>query len=245
MVVKERPSRLKKRDGGGVFNGRLGTLRKEGTTMRRICARIIGVVVFVISLVPTVYGNEMEAVASGDGGDPTAVLLVEQGEQLMRSGNQMEGALASFEMAIGVDPELSKAYLQASAAASQLGDNEKAISYLEELRRRKPGDREVQRLLAGLEGREGQGSPIRFLSSGFLEFGVAALLGWVFLFFVAGREFGSAIPLGTAAVPVERPYLIYPLLKIIWQGTRREFLTVRERRHRSLHWQPGLHAPCA
>lgn len=208
--------------------------------MKKLCAKIVGVVVLAVSLVSMGYGNETKATVSGNEGSPTALLLVEQGEQLMKGGGQMEGALASFDLAIEVDPEFSKAYLHASAVASQLGDNKKAIAYLEALRRQKPMDMETGRLLASLKALESRNTSPTFPSSGFIEFGAAALLGGLFLIFVAGHEFGMTLPGGAAAIRVEKPYFIYPLLKIAWQGAKRELLTVHEKRHRSLHWKPRL-----
>jgi tetratricopeptide (TPR) repeat protein len=199
--------------------------------MKRLYTKIMGVVTFMVFLVPMAYGGEAE--------DPTAMLLLEQGEQLVTE-NQMEGALASFDLAIQVDPGLSKAYLQASAVASQLGKNEKAISYLEELGRREPNNMQAKSLLADLAAKTDQGNLFGFASSGFFEFGIAALLGLAFLFVVGWHEFGEPPPRETEATLVERPYFIYPLLKVIRQGNQRELLAVHEKRHRSLQWQPRL-----
>jgi tetratricopeptide (TPR) repeat protein len=206
--------------------------------MKRTYTKLIGVVAFMICLAPTAYGSETKAMASAGGSDPIAVLLVEQGEKLLNE-NQREGALASFELAIEVDPALSKAYLQASAVASQLGDNAKATSYLEALRRRNPQDPQIQRLLANLKTGKGRHDPTGFASSGFMEFGLAALLGWGFYLFIAGYEVGHTPPQRrTARLRVDKPYLIYPLLKILARGTEKELLAIHEKRHR----QHGLHA---
>ncbi len=195
----------------------------------------------MVFFVPTASGAETTTLSSGTGADPTAVLLLEQGEKLINE-NQMEGALASFDLAIQVDPGLSKAYFRASAVASQLGHNEKAIAYLSNLLKRNPSDTEAQGLLANLAKKtEVPGESFGFSSSGFLEFGVAALLGSAFFFFIGGY-FGESPPRDRAKMPVEKPYFVYPLLKVIWQGTQRELLAVHEKRHRSLTWQANVHA---
>ncbi|MEK7748354.1 MAG: hypothetical protein AAB300_04705 [Nitrospirota bacterium] len=210
--------------------------------MKQIVTNIVGVVALMVFLVPTVYGDEMRAPGSESGRNPTALLLVEQGEQMMKHKNQMTGALASFDMAIGLDPDFSNAYIQASAAASQMGLTEKAASYLEALQSRKPNEIGIQALLSGLEAKRSQGDPTTHpFSSGFFEFGVAALLGLVFLFFVAGYELSGVSPRGLSTMRIEKPYLIYPLLKVIWQGTQRRLLSVHEKRHGAIQWQPKLH----
>ena len=210
--------------------------------MKTIC-KTIGVVAFAILFLQTVYGNAIEVMAAESGGDPTALLLIEQGEQLIKDGNQMEGALASFDLAITVDPAFSRAYFQASAVAAQLGNYDKAISYLTTLGKRNPAHLEIQRLVADLEAKKNRSDPIRVSSSGFREFGIAALIGLVFSFFIAGYQLGDTAPHDTA-LQVQKPYLIYPLLKTLMQGTQRGLVTVHERRHRSLEWQtPMLYAP--
>lgn len=215
--------------------------------MKEIATRMIGFVAVVLFFVPAVYSAETEGTASGSGRDPTAALLIEQGEQLITE-NQMEGALASFDLAIEVDPTLSKAYFQASAVASQMGNIEKAISYMEALRKRNPNNMETQRLLADLERRRNRVDPIQIPASGFFEFGVLALIGLGFSLLVAGYEFGGSRPAGmnpeetSVFQSVEKPYLIYPLLKVIWQGTAREFLAIHEKRHRGMPWHPKPHA---
>jgi tetratricopeptide (TPR) repeat protein len=212
--------------------------REEGAAMKRIDIKLIGVLAFMICLVPTAYANETKGMASASGSDPIALLLVEQGEKLLNE-NQREGALASFELAMEVDPALSNAYLQASAVASQLGDSAKAAAYLEALRRRKPNDLQVQRTLADLKTAKGRPDPAGFASSGFIEFGLAALLGWGFYLFIAGYEVSQTPPQRRAtALQVDKPYLLYPLLKIFGQETEKSLLAIHEKRHR----HHGLHA---
>ncbi len=207
--------------------------------MKTVYVKTIGVVAFAIFFLPTVYGNGIEVIAAESGGDPTALLLVAQGEQLIKEGNQLEGALASFDLAITVDPTFSKAYFQASAVAAQLGNYDKAISYLTILGKRNPANLEIQRLVADLEAKKNRFDPISFASSGFREFGIAALIGLVFSLFIAGYQLGDTAP-QDRALQAQKPYLIYPLLKTFMQGTQRGLVTVHERRHRSFEWQQPM-----
>jgi tetratricopeptide (TPR) repeat protein len=196
--------------------------------MKQVYNKMIAVVAFIVLLVPVAYGA-----------DPTAMLLLQQGEQLI-SERQLEGALASFDLAIQVDPGLSAAYFQASAVASQLGNHEKAVFYLEELGRHEPDNINAKMALADLAVKKSQGELFGLSSSGFFEFGIAALLGLAFLFFVGWHELSASPPHDMEATWVGRPYVIYPLLKIIRQGSQRELLAVHEKRHKALQWQPKL-----
>ena len=159
-------------------------------------ARVVGVLLLLWVLPTTVDGAW----------DPTADLLMQQGADLHRAG-EMAGALASFNLAAEVDPMLAEAPLSAAQVAFSMGDDAAAARYAEDALARQPGDWRATQLQAMIRERsaaptstDGTGG------SGFAEFGLAALVGSLFIFAVSMHDIGETPPVSEGA-PVEAPVM--------------------------------------
>ncbi len=137
----------------------------------------IWLMVFVL-VVPNVYGAGPMMTAAKEGGEPMAVMLVDQGISLYNE-NDMGAALKSFEMAVEIDPSLSVAYFNAGIVASEMGQKKEALSYIEQFLTRMPGHREGEQILSELKASYYAGI-LDAEKGGFAEFGMAALIGSLF-----------------------------------------------------------------
>jgi tetratricopeptide (TPR) repeat protein len=208
--------------------------------MKRI--HVVMVMVFVLSLVSAkMYGAEPLKRPSGVGGNPAAVLLINQGIGLFAKG-QLDQALSSFDMAIQMDKTLSDAYFNAGIVALELGMREKGFSYLETFASQRP--EEGRAFLSGRNNATVAIGADSAPSSGFWEFGLPAMLGSVFIF-AAGAylishsqagipSFGSGLfVMGFAKgrlFPEKTIYMVYPMLKRAYSGSPIGLCSLMERR---------------
>jgi len=202
---------------------------------------VVVIAIFVFSLtVGASYGGEQLKRPAGVSGDPAAVLLIDQGIRLFAE-SQKEQALSSFDMAIQMDPTLSEAYFNAGIVALELGMREKGFSYLTEFENQRP--EEGKAFLSGIRNAVTD-SGATDAGSGFWEFGLAAVLGSVFIFtagaylisysqperllhgsglFVIGFADGRVFPGNTT-------YMVYPLLKFAQGASPAGLFSLVERR---------------
>ncbi|MCG3115072.1 MAG: hypothetical protein LLH30_05270 [Candidatus Manganitrophus sp. SA1] len=136
------------------------------------------------------YGADLMAPPK-EGADPTAILLVEQGIKQSNEG-QWEEAGASFKLASQIDPNLSSATFNAGVAALELGRKEEALNHMERFVSRQPDNQEGQRLLSDI--RESVDNVYPAAGRGFAEFGLASLLGFIFVFAMAAYDIGVTHP---------------------------------------------------
>ena len=214
--------------------------------MKRI--HVVMVMVFVLSLVSAkMYGAEPLKRPSGVGGNPAAVLLINQGIGLFAKG-QLDQALSSFDMAIQMDKTLSDAYFNAGIVALELGMREKGFSYLETFASQRP--EEGRAFLSGRNNAETATGADSAPSSGFWEFGFSAMLGSIFIF-TAGAYLISHSQAGILSggsglfvmgfangrlFPEKTTYMVYPMLKLARSGSPSGLFSLMERR-RSKDWQ--------
>lgn len=215
--------------------------------MKRI--NVFMVTVFAFSLIsmispvsPEVYGAESLKKPSGTGGNPAAVLLIDQGIHFF-TNRQLEAALSSFDMAIQMDPILSEAYFNAGITALELGMREKGFSYLEQFAKQRPEEWKAFLSIGG-SGITTAGLPA-VAGSGFWEFGLSAIIGSIFVF-IAGAYLvsSSSLPgilsqqsalfvMGFASgrvFPEKTKYMVYPLLKLARPGMPTSLFAIMERR---------------
>ncbi len=132
--------------------------------------------------------------------DPTTELLMQQGIDLRRAGD-MTGALASFEMATEIDPMSAEASLSAAQVALGMGDDAAAAQHVESALARQAGYAGALQLQAILRersatvGQEAVGTG----GSGFAEFGLAALIGSLFIFAMSMYDIGQTPPVARAS----------------------------------------------
>ncbi len=153
---------------------------------------MIGVLVMIsmIGLTLNGYGAGLMAPPK-EGADPTAILLVEQGIKQSNEG-QWEEADVSFKLASQIDPNLSSATFNAGVAALALGRKQEALNDVEKFLSRQPGNREGQRLLSDI--RESIGNDYPAAGRGFAEFGLASLLGFIFVLAMAAYDIAVTHP---------------------------------------------------
>lgn len=153
---------------------------------------MIGVLVMIsmIGLTLNGYGADLMTPPK-QGADPTAILLVEQGIKQSNQG-QWEGASVSFKLASQIDPNLSSATFNASVAALALGRKEEALNHLETFVSRQPENQEGQRLLSDIQKSVDNTYPAA--GRGFAEFGLASLLGFIFVLAMAAYDIAVTHP---------------------------------------------------
>lgn len=105
-------------------------------------------------------GAEPTTTTADQGADPTATLLIEQGNKQLEAG-EPEAAGASFALAAQLDPKLS-----------------------------------IPTIETGLESRLPVGG-----WGGFAEFGIASILGFIFIFGMAAYEIGETNPYPAKRAP--------------------------------------------
>jgi len=131
---------------------------------------------------------------------------MQQGADLHRAG-EMGGALASFNLAAEVDPMLAEAPLSAAQVAFSMGDDAAAARYAEDALARQPGDWRATQLQAMINERSAVPSSVDGTGgNGFAEFGLAALVGSLFIFAVSMHDIGETPPVSEGA-PVEAPVM--------------------------------------
>jgi len=160
-----------------------------------IMSKVVGVVLFFgVGILPTTVDGAW---------DPTADLLMRQGADLHRSG-EMAGALASFNLAAEVDPMLAEAPLSAAQVALLMGDDTAAARYAEVALARQPGDWRANQLQTMIRERSAAEPPSAEGTggSGFAEFGLAAVVGSLFIFAVSMHDIGQTPPVAEKE-PVE------------------------------------------
>jgi len=148
----------------------------------------VGLALFLVSIggVAPVVGGE------GEGrGDPTAMLLIEQGLNLYQAG-QADGALASFELAAQVDPTSVAARLNAARVTLKMGSPEGATRHLQALLSRYPGHAEGMALWSRLHATPSVAATAE--GGGFFEFGLMALVGALFTMGIAAYDVGHCPP---------------------------------------------------
>lgn len=153
---------------------------------------MIGVLVMIsmIGLTLNGYGADLMTPPK-EGADPTAILLVEQGIKQSNAG-QWEEAGVSFKLASQIDPNLSSATFNAGVAALALGRKQEALNDVEKFLSRQPGNREGQRLLSDI--RESIDNDYPAAGRGFAEFGLASLLGFIFVLAMAAYDIAVTHP---------------------------------------------------
>jgi len=174
----------------------LGASSRRCAMRAGIMSKVVGVVLFFgVGILPT----------TADGAwDPTADLLMRQGADLYQSG-EMAGALASFNLAAEVDPVLAEAPLSAAQVALLMGDDTAAARYAEVALARQPGDWRAIQMQAIVRERSAVPSSADGTGgNGFAEFGLAALVGSLFIFAVSMHDIGETPPVSEGS-PVEEP----------------------------------------
>lgn len=214
--------------------------RREGGSMKRL--NIVLIMFFAFSLMSwEAYGGEPLKRPSGAKGDPSAILLIDQGIRLFTDHNP-DAALSSFDMAIQMDPTISEAHFNAGMVALELGMREKGFAYLETYAKQRPdsGGAFLSDMKSAIATADGLGMP----KTGFWEFGFVAVIGSVFVFMMAAYLISSSLSgilshgsglfvMGFSngrVFPEKATYMVYPLLKVHHGGDSVGLFSLMERR---------------
>ncbi len=159
--------------------------------MKDSILKVIMIAIVTLFFTARGYGAEPTMAPPTTGVDSIAVLLIEQGITFYET-KQWPAALNSFKLAAEIDPESPSAFLNAALVASEMGQTMEARMILEELVRHDPGHAEALKRLSFLKNITGH--PGMGRGGGFVEFGFASLLGFIFVLGIAAYDVAVVHP---------------------------------------------------